>query len=75
MKIFEANIANEDALAFDYWGMKFDVIAGNPPYNQGGGGTQSLYHKFIEKITWSFSKENGYLVYVKSSRLEKTIER
>lgn len=60
---FEANIANEDALAFDYWGMKFDVIAGNPPYNQGGGGTQSLYHKFIKK-SLGLLNENGYLVYV-----------
>lgn len=60
---FDLNIANEDALNFDYWNMKFDVIVGNPPYNAGGGGTQSLYHKFIKK-SLSLLNPDGYLVYV-----------
>jgi len=53
------------------WGVdKFDVVVGNPPYNndqkaegkRGGGDT--LWDKFVIKIINSFLKENGYLVFV-----------
>ncbi len=53
------------------WGVdKFDVVVGNPPYNndqksegkRGGGST--LWDKFVIKVLNSFLKENGYLVFV-----------
>ncbi len=53
------------------WGVeKFDVVVGNPPYNndqkaegkRGGGST--LWDKFVIKVLNYFLKENGYLVFV-----------
>ena len=50
------NIYGESFLEQDFKGMKFDVILGNPPYNEGKNSTESrnarsLYVKFIDKIT------------------------
>ena len=53
------------------WGVdKFDVVVGNPPYNndqkadgkRGGGDT--LWDKFVIKVLNSTLKNNGYLVFV-----------
>lgn len=49
---------------------KFDIVVGNPPYNndqkaegkRGGGST--LWNKFVIKVLNFFLKENGYLVFV-----------
>jgi hypothetical protein len=66
------NLYEGDALELDTdvkWGIKnFDVIIGNPPYQQkvGERKTETLWDKFVLK-SLSILKENGYLVYVHPS--------
>jgi len=66
------NLYEGDALELDVvdkWGIKhFDVIVGNPPYQQkvGERKTETLWDKFVLK-SLSILKENGYLVYVHPS--------
>jgi hypothetical protein len=70
--IYELNIYNGSFLnpEFDYhmknvWGVeKFDLILGNPPYQDFENERMPLYQKFIEK-SFNFLKEpNGYMVMV-----------
>jgi len=45
---------------------RFDVVMGNPPYNQGGTkttGEKGLYKKFI-MYGFNLLEKNGYLIYV-----------
>jgi len=54
--------------------MKFDVIVGNPPYNDEGGikkGGKNLYSKFIDKSIDLLS-EDGYLSFVTNAGYLKT---
>lgn len=53
------------------WGVdKFDIVVGNPPYNNDQktdgkrGGGYILWDKFVIKTLNSILKENGYLVFV-----------
>jgi hypothetical protein len=62
------NFVRADSLTFDYWGMKFDVVVGNPPYQdnaKGGGklGSFPLWIRFVNKST-DILKKGGLLVYV-----------
>jgi len=66
------NLYEGDALELDVdveWGVEnFDVIIGNPPYQQkvGERKTETLWDKFVLK-SLNTLKENGYLVYVHPS--------
>jgi hypothetical protein len=49
---------------------KFDIIMGNPPYNDNSGNKgkgHTLWTKFVELALNKILKENGYLVYVHPS--------
>jgi hypothetical protein len=54
----------------EVWGVeKFDVVVGNPPYQDSvgdKGNTEPLWDKFVKK-TFSFLSENGYLSMVHPS--------
>lgn len=62
------NIACHDALTFHYWGRKFNVIFGNPPYNKEkkgkkGNNCNPLWTLFVD-LSLKTLEENGYLLYV-----------
>lgn len=63
-----------NALEFDYWGIKFDVIVGNPPYNgpktSNVGSPPTLWPAFVV-LSFNLLKENGYLVYVHPPKWRK----
>lgn len=69
---YSYHLALADALTFDYWGgMKFDIIVGNPPYNdsskgKGKLGSYPLWIKFDFKY-FELLKEQGYLCLVHPS--------
>ncbi len=75
----KTNCACTDALSFNYWGgLKFDVIVGNPPYNnkqshirKGSNGSNSLWDKFVELAIDKLLNKNGYLIYVHPSPWRK----
>jgi len=63
------NIAHSDALKFNYWGIKFDVVVGNPPYNKEkkgkkGNNCNPLWTIFVDFIIKNVLKEGGYLCLV-----------
>ena len=65
------NIVKSNSLEFDYWGgKKFNVVVGNPPYqddsgNKGKGHT--LWTRFVEMAFDRILIDGGYLVYVHPS--------
>jgi hypothetical protein len=69
---YNLNLYEGDTLELDTtqeWGIdKFDVILGNPPYQQkvGPKKTETLWDKFIVK-SFTLLKTSGYLVYVHPS--------
>lgn len=69
---YSCHLELADALTFDYWGgMKFDIIVGNPPYNdsskgKGRLGSYPLWIKFDFKY-FELLKEQGYLCLVHPS--------
>jgi hypothetical protein len=67
---YKTNFAQSNALEFDYWNEQFDIIIGNPPYqeNNGNKGTgHTLWDKFVTLAVGKLLKQNGYLVYVHPS--------
>jgi type I restriction-modification system DNA methylase subunit len=68
---FTPNIKYWNALEYNYWnGMKFDVVVGNPPYNDNEerkGTVNSLYDNFVYKF-FEIANPDAYLVYVHPSK-------
>jgi len=75
---YATNINQGDSLVFDAeqkWGIKkFDVVIGNPPYQDGSGNKgNKLWTKFVDKILKNkpsepcILKDNGFLVFVHPS--------
>lgn len=62
------SVACFDALEFDYWDMKFDVIVGNPPYNKDKGNKKGntcnpLWPDFVNKSI-DYLADSGYLLLI-----------
>lgn len=60
---YDIHISQHDALTFNYWDTKFDVVVGNPPYQASHGKSVKLWHSFISK-SMELLNDNGYLAYV-----------
>jgi type I restriction-modification system DNA methylase subunit len=68
------NIICADSLKFDFWGLKFNVVVGNPPYNSGSGNKGAgniLWDKFVAKADEYLVKDNGYICFVHPSLWRK----
>ena len=63
------NVVNVLNLEYNYKIMKFDVIIGNPPYNENNAGSgaagsgRAIYHKFIN-LANGLLIDDGYLCYI-----------
>jgi len=73
---FETNVVCEDSLKFDFWGMKFDIVVGNPPYQdeqkgKGKLGSKPLWIRFVNKVFDSLIIDKGYLCFVHPSKWRK----
>jgi len=72
----KTHIVCEDSLKFDFWGMKFDVVLGNPPYQdeqkgKGKLGSKALWVRFVNLALDSLLKDGGYLCFVHPSKWRK----
>jgi predicted RNA methylase len=64
------------------FGMKFDVVTGNPPYNLRAGdggksgtvGDKTFYRKFVNKA-FEVCKEEGFVLYVTLKNVMKTLDK
>lgn len=67
---YNLNIVQHNALTFEYWNMQFDIVVGNPPYNDDSGNRGSghtLWTEFVKLAYNKLVKPKGYLVYVHPS--------
>lgn len=80
---FKLNVFRGDFLGDDFdkqmveWGLDgFDLVVGNPPYNDSEGikgGCKNLYQPFIEK-SLNILKDNGILVFITPPGFYKTTD-
>ena len=73
---FNVNVACEDSLKFDFWGKKFDIVVGNPPYQdeqkgKGKLGSKPLWIRFVNLTLDSLLADGGYLCFVHPSKWRK----
>ncbi len=67
------NIYQKDSLDFNFWDMKFDIVIGNPPYNDDSGNKGKhhiLWDKFLVKSIEIY-KENGIVCLITPSLWRK----
>lgn len=67
---YNLNVAQHNALTFEYWNTQFDIIVGNPPYQDASGNKgkgHTLWDKFVVISISQLLKPDGYLVYVHPS--------
>jgi len=64
-KLVSSNLHISNFLDYDWGDMKFDVIVGNPPYQNGNekGGKSSLWRKFVA-VAHDLVKQGGHLAMV-----------
>jgi hypothetical protein len=64
-KVLSDNLHVMDFLKHDWSSMKFDVIVGNPPYQNGNekGGKSSLWRKFVSQ-SWSLLASGGHMAMI-----------
>lgn len=77
---YKLNVIARDSLNFDFWGEKFDVVVGNPPYqsdkNKTNKGTSGmcggiLWDKFMLLAMTKICKPNGYIIFVNPGQWRK----
>jgi hypothetical protein len=64
-KVLSDQLHVMEFLTHDWGDMKFDVIVGNPPYQNGNekGGKSSLWRRFVSRA-WDLVATNGYMAMV-----------
>lgn len=64
-KAISQNLYVRDAITHDWGDMKFNVIVGNPPYQNGNekGGKSSLWRRFVVQ-SWNLLDSDGYMAMV-----------
>lgn len=71
----ECNCWVGDSLEIDF-GVKFDLVLGNPPYNTSGqkSSGNTLYQLFIKKALNEWIKPGGYLLFVTPNAWRKPVD-
>ena len=62
---YKLHIEMHDSFDFDFWGLTFDIIAGNPPYGDHETNKKgNLWSKFVALFFGDILKENGFLCFI-----------